>query len=71
MPFTNFAAGDALPSPLLSVSISASKLIHLLMSNCGSTDQHLENRDNRLPLERATWDFCSSLSCRNGMQDIL
>lgn len=71
MLFTNFAAGEALPSLLLFVSISASKLIHLLVSNCWSADHHLGNHNNRLPLERATWDFCSSLSCRNGMQDIL
>lgn len=75
MLFTDFSARDALssppPQPLLFASLSASKLFHLTVSNCWSAGGHLENHGNGLPLERATWDFCSFLSCGNGMQDIL
>jgi len=59
------------PQLLLFVSLSASRLLHLMVSNCWSADDHLENHNNGLSLERATWDFCSFLSCQNGMQDIL
>lgn len=74
MLFTNFSARDAFPSfppqPLF-VSLSVSKLFHLIMSNRWSAGDHLENHNNGLPLETATWDFCSFLSCRDSMQDIL
>lgn len=74
MLFTNFSA-SSFSSTFSSTSASAIcvsfsfQTPYLMVS--WSADDHLENHNNGLSLERATWDFCSFLSCQNGMQDIL